>query len=66
MRLAILVDRDSPIHVKILPGSDVHKKICDIADLLEVSTTKAARMTIRNGWLGFWKQLRNIEKGVTR
>lgn len=44
---------EKTIYVKLTPGTDLYIKVCRVADIASVTPTLAARMMMRNGWLGF-------------
>lgn len=46
-----------PFHVKITPGTDLYIKIADVAIDLGISPTKAARVLMLGGWMG-WRKFR--------
>jgi len=46
-------DASKPIYVKLTPGTDLYIKVQRVAEIADVQPTLAARMMMRNGWLGF-------------
>ncbi|MCK5014671.1 MAG: hypothetical protein KAS66_12725 [Candidatus Omnitrophica bacterium] len=50
-------DSNKPFHVKITPGTDLYIKVSDVAIDLGISPTKAARVLILGGWMG-WRKFR--------
>lgn len=43
------------IYIKLTPDTDLFNKVVLCADHLEVTPTKAARILMRAGWLGYIK-----------
>lgn len=48
-------DFSKPFYLKITPGTDIHTKITEVADDLGVTQTKAGRVLILGGWMGWRK-----------
>ena len=46
-------DPETPIHIKITPGTGLYDQIKVVARVCKVSRPCAARMMMRTGWLGF-------------
>ena len=45
--------QDKVLYVKITPNTELYIKVQFVARLLAIKPTRAARMMMRNGWLGF-------------
>jgi len=46
---------DKAIYVKLSPGTELFNKVVMCSEHLRVPPTKAARMLLRAGWIGFTK-----------
>jgi len=49
--------QDKPIHVKLSPGTDLFNQVLLCANYYQVTPTKAARMMMKAGGLGFQRVL---------
>lgn len=56
-------DFSKPFYLKITPGTDIHTKILEVGMDLGVTNTKAARVLILGGWMG-WRKF--TEKEIER
>ncbi len=53
-----------PVYIKLTPGSELYEKVRDISNTLNVPMTKAGRLAIRHGWMGFRRFLPGKIEGV--
>ncbi len=44
---------EKAIFIKLSPGTDLYVKVKRVAKIADVKPSKAGRMMMRNGWLGF-------------
>ena len=48
------------VYVKLTPGTDLYRKVFHVAKANDVPMTKAARILMRGGFLGFAKWRQNM------
>lgn len=42
-----------PIYIKLTPGTELYEKVLSVSNEMDVAPTRAGRMMLRAGWLGF-------------
>lgn len=56
------IDYIKPFHIKITPGTDLYAKILAVSIDLQITPTKAARVLMLGGWMGWRKFTIGVEK----
>ncbi len=61
IQMSAEINSSKPIYIKLSAGTDMHQRVMMVAGHLGVTPTKAGRMLMRTGWLGF---VRSVSRGL--
>lgn len=63
MNFGEVVVKEGPIYIKLSPGTSLYRIIVSVSMFLGVTPTKAGRVLIRAGYIGFSKFVKEYKVG---